>query len=163
MSVLLAAGNEPLPRRTYKTAEHEEDETRIAEVFARWAKAGQLKIGIDFPDRQKSRIDRLLYRNQAVVAFFEVKTTGYTFGYFDGGWCTGLKKVEACRELRGLVCVPVLLVVEFLCGRIAYVDTAAEVRIRDGFGRKDRDDAADIVRAACFDWKQFRTIRESTR
>jgi hypothetical protein len=143
--------NEALPRQTYRTESDGENEERIAELFAQWARAKQLKIGKDDPDKQKPRIDRLLYR-QHVVAFFEIKTCSYAWGYWSRGWCTGRAKVELLRQLASIVRVPVLLVVEFDYGTLGYVDVNTEYAEIADFGRDDRADRADREPGALFNW-----------
>jgi hypothetical protein len=147
--------SEPLPRQTYKSETDDENEMRIAELFAQWAKAKQLKIGKDDPDKQKPRVDRLLYRNH-VVAFFEIKTCSYAWGYWSRGWCTGRAKVELLRQLAGIVRVPVLLVIEFGDGVLGYVDVTTEYAPIENFGRDDRDDVADHEPGALFNWAKLK-------
>ena len=147
--------SEPLPRQTYKSETDDENEMRIAELFAQWAKAKQLKIGKDDPDKQKPRVDRLLYRNH-VVAFFEIKSCSYAWGYWSRGWCTGRAKVELLRQLAGIVRVPVLLVIEFGDGVLGYVDVTTEYAPIEDFGRDDRDDVADHEPGALFNWAKLK-------
>lgn len=143
-----------LPRQTYRTAEHAASEDEISAAFAQWARADQLKIGVDDPDKQKSRVDRLLYR-ETVVAFFEVKTCGKPAG----SWITSRRKIEELRKLYSIVRVPVLVVVRFACGVIAYLDVNAPYEVIADWGRSDRNDPADREAGARFQWGQFKYVR----
>lgn len=149
---------EALPRQTYRTPDDEWDEYLIAERFALWANASQLKFGTDPIDRQKSRIDRLLYRQDTVVALFEVKRRSMEFRQTPAGWITGRRKVEDCRAAAAIFRLPVLLVVEFGCRTVAYLDTATDHTVVPDWGRNDRNDPADREAGARFSWDKFKRI-----
>jgi hypothetical protein len=147
-----------LPRQTYRTEQHAVAEQEVASAFATWAHANELKIGSDPNDLEKSRVDRLLYRGN-VVAFFEIKTSTYAFGecpFFR----IGRRKVVELQTLHSIVRVPVLIVVRFGCGTIAYLDVTLEHSIVENWGRDDRGDSGDREQAASFQWPQFRIFHE---
>ena len=121
--------------------------------------ARTFKIGRDDPDRQKSRIDRVMVRGGAVTSFFEIKRCNYSFRdeRLPRGWGVGEKKIIAARALFEVVRVPVLLIVQF-ADELAALNTNESYAIENRFGRIDRDDRADIERGAIFQWEQFRLV-----
>jgi hypothetical protein len=151
--------NVALPRRTYMTKKDAEAEERIADRFAKWSRADHAKIGQDKEDELKPRIDRALLRGNVITAFFEVKQCGYAFSSErrPDGWSTALDKIEALRQANALHRVHSLMVVEFACGTLAYVDSAQSFEHLPNFGRTDRGDPADMEEGARFKWAQFRT------
>jgi hypothetical protein len=149
-----------LPRQTYNTDSDALTETRIAEAFAAWGKAKQLKLGEDDPDKLKSRCDRLLYREHLgrVVAFFEVKNRKFDFGSLDGGWAVGRRKYEALRQLKTIVRLPVFYVVGFQCRTIAFVEIDQPHVIKPNFGPNRPRDAGEYEDGVWFQWSQLRKI-----
>jgi hypothetical protein len=147
----------PLPRQTYKTDEHARIEQEIAERFARWAKGEQMRIGLDARDKQKPRVDRIFIRDNYVRGCFECKSSSVNFGH-GNTWVTGIRKVRSLRQVHDLLAVPVLIVVKFGCGTIAFVDSADDFSILRGWGRADRNDPGDAEDGARFLWSQFRKV-----
>jgi hypothetical protein len=145
-----------LPRQTYRTTTHAIAEQEIADALAKWANARQLKIGADPDDQQKSRIDRVLYRDY-VVAFAEIKTCRYVFREIPH-FTIGRRKVIELRTLQSIVRVPVLIVVRFGCGTLGYLDVTLDHWIVENWGRDDRGDTADREQGARFEWTQFKII-----
>lgn len=150
-----------LPRQTYMKPEDAAREQRLAELFAQQRHMGQLKIGVDDPDKMKPRIDRLLHSDGIVRCFFEAKgCPGYDFRAFPtDGWVTGKRKTAELRNLYNIVRVPVLYLVEFQCGTVAFVDVMKEYVEMPGFGRSDRGDLADAEGGTQYQWGDFRVIK----
>ena len=146
-----------LPRETFKTEAHAAVERAVADYVAQWASARYLKIGTDDPNREKSRIDGLFYRD-VVVAFAEIKSCSRRFGEGEG-WTTGRKKVMAAQDLFKIVRVPVVLVVQFGCGTIAYVDSSVMHEVIEPWGRRDRNSPGDLEPGARFSWSQMHVVR----
>jgi hypothetical protein len=149
-----------LPRQTYKTEAHAEAERRIADIFGKWTRSRTLRIGTDDADKLKSRCDRLAYRDDTVVAFFEIKTTIYKFGELPD-YRVSRRKIHRLRALQDITQVPVLLVVEFAKEEIYYLDVTTEYTVVPNFGRSDRNDAADIEEGAAFEWSYFKPVAYS--
>ena len=150
-----------LPRPTFKTEADTVAELTVADVVAQWANAQYLKIGKDDPDQEKPRIDGLLYRDGRVVVFLEIKSRSCRFGAYPDGWIISEKKVIALRSLHNIVRVPVVLIINFACGTIAYVNTAEIYRRVERFGRFDRNSPGDIETGACYAWQQLKAIRKA--
>jgi hypothetical protein len=149
-----------LPRQTYNNQEAADREARLAEIFAIKTGHNQLKVGVDDPNKMKPRIDRAFYRDGVLKGFFEAKgCPRMPFGS-GAGWTTGQRKTKKLRELFDTVRVPVLYLVEFSCGTIAYVNVTRDVEMVPGFGRFDRGDQADAEGGTRYKWSDFTKIRE---
>jgi hypothetical protein len=159
LDTAMSLQSDPLPRQTYKTEKDALSEESIAADFAEWTGAEQLKIGNDPTDRQKSRVDRAFYRGKEIVAFAEIKNyPRYAFGQIPY-WTLSLKKVETMQALQAIVRVPVLFILGFNDGTIAFFDvTKAKFDRVEKFGRDDRGDPADYEPGARFQWSQFKKI-----
>jgi hypothetical protein len=147
-----------LPRQTFKSAADLEIEQCVGNALSDWARANYLHIGHDDAARQKSRIDGLLFRHRHVVAFAEIKSSSYPFRQQFTGWITALKKVMAARELHSVVRVPVIIVVRFGCGTIAYVNHDDPFERVESWGRHDRNCPGDIETGARFLWSTMKLI-----
>ena len=148
-----------LPRQTYKTTEHDQIEREVARRFAKWTRSTSLKIGTDPHDKQKARVDRAFCRGGNIVAFAEIKSCSAEFGTRHTGWAVGLDKVESCRALFQVVRVPVLIIVKFGCGTVAYLDCNTEFERIERFGRSDRNDPVDYEVGARFQWSRFKVVK----
>jgi hypothetical protein len=149
---------QPLPRQTYKTHEHARIEQEIAELWARAWQLEQIRIGVDDPDKQKPRVDRVVIKDEHVVAFAENKSSSVPFGKGDG-WITGIRKITNLRKLYDVVRVPVLMVVRFGCGTIAHIDIMKPFQLVRGWGRHDRGDPGDVEDGCRFAWDDFKVAR----
>jgi DNA-binding sugar fermentation-stimulating protein len=148
--------NSALSRPVYETVEHVANEQEVAAWFAVWNNAKQLKVA-----GKKARVDRLLYRDGYVVAYFEVKNRNNGFGDYPD-WALSLNKVKALKELKEIVQLPVWVVFYFRkCGTLAFIDVGEDYRVWNGFGRHDRGDPEDIEDGACWWWHQFTTVKMS--
>jgi hypothetical protein len=151
-----------LPRETFKRAHDAALEDEVARVLEQWAKATYLHIGPDDPDKRKSSIDGLLFREDTVVAFTETKGNGRWFGGHPT-WTTSARKVGYARQVHAIMRVPVLMVVRFACGTIAYVDALQPYRLWKNWGRHDRGSPGDIEDGAEFDLSLMKVIRRATQ
>lgn len=151
-----------LPRETFKSAADRELELAVAGRIERWANAKYLHIGPDDPERQKSRIDGLFYRDDTVVAFAEIKSCSYVFGSLPNGWTTSEKKIASARALYQIVRVPVLLVLRFACGTVAYLDVNEPYVRIEPWGRSDRNSSGDVETGARFQWRQMKIVEAAT-
>jgi hypothetical protein len=151
-----------LPRQTYKTAADDAAEAEIARIFAARCNMAQLKIGDDPHDDMKSAIDRLVFSDAVVRGFFEAKTCTYRFEDPDleAGWTIGVSKILAGRALHKIVRLPVVIVVRFSCATIAWIDVHRDYTLIPKWGRRDRNDPADIEDGARFQWRQFKILKQ---
>jgi hypothetical protein len=147
-----------LPRQTYLDGSDAELEEWTARFFADRYRARQFKIGVDNPDAEKPRIDRVLVRADRVTAFFEVKgCPRHEWGY-GIGWATGVRKVISLRTLHGIVRVPCLFVVKFACDTVGWVDVMEGYRTLSDWGRSDRNDPGDREPGAEFGWEVMKRV-----
>jgi len=148
--------DEALPRATLLTDEDAKREEAIAERFATWMGVTQVKIGKDLPDRQKPRLDRAFIRDgRTLVGLGEVKAhLKYRFAEC-AKFVVSKAKIEHGRSVNLLLRVPVLLVIEFACGTLAWLDVRSDYVTWHEWGRHDRNDPADIEDGACFTWERF--------
>lgn len=147
-----------LPRQTYRTDADAQAENEIAEFVASAWRCQQLKVGIDHPDRMKSKVDRALHDGTTIKCFFEAK--GYRYR-FRGDYVFGVtrSKIVALRDLSTITALPVLFVARFSCGTVAYFDVT--IPFEPGtISRSDRGDAADSSPAARYAWDAFKIVRE---
>jgi hypothetical protein len=142
-------------RPTYESAADGFKEDVVATLFAKYANAQQLKIG---QIGQHAHVDRLLYRDCRVIAFFEIKNRNGGFSDYET-WIISEKKIEELRRLKTIVCVPVFVVFHFSRGdTIAYIDVDTPYQPQSNFGRYDRGDPHDVEAGAAWAWDQFTTI-----
>lgn len=152
---------EPLPRRTLRTKEDGEREDAIAKRFACAFGVTQVKIGADDPDKQKPRIDRAFVRDNTLVGLAEIKAH-LRYGFREcAKFVVSKAKIEHGRSINLLLRVPVLLVIEFRCGTLAWINVAQPYEIWENWGRRDRGDPADLEAGACFSWSQFTIVKEA--
>ena len=149
--------DQPLPRQTYKTSEHARIEQEIAELWARAWNVEQMRIGLDDPNKQKPRCDRVIIKDEHIVGFLEIKSSSSIFEKGDG-WITGIRKITSLRKIHELLAVPVVMAVKFGCSTIAHIHVMKPYGLVRGWGRGDRSDPGDVEDGVRFGWDDFKKL-----
>ena len=101
------------------------------------------------------KIDYVIYRNESLVGFAEVKVRTHTFGTFPT-YIISLAKVMEARRLARETNTKSILIVSWT-DRTGYLDFFSHHQIRHG-GRSDRNDWQDQEPMCHFDLKHFKGI-----
>ena len=101
------------------------------------------------------KIDYVMYRNESLVGFAEVKVRTHTFGTFPT-YIISLAKVMEARRLARETNTKSILIVSWT-DRTGYLDFFSHHQIRHG-GRSDRNDWQDQEPMCHFDLKHFKVI-----
>jgi len=101
------------------------------------------------------KIDYVMYRNESLVGFAEVKVRTHTFGTFPT-YIISLAKVMEARRLARETNTKSILIVSWT-DRTGYLDFFSHHQIRHG-GRSDRNDWQDQEPMCHFDLKYFKGI-----
>lgn len=126
-------------RAIYETKQDIQRERSVAEKLAELWQAQARHLPRLYP------VDVAMLRNGRVVAFLEIKNRTRPYTDFSRFYRISLHKYVEMTKLKATTDLPVLLVVRFGCGTIAYRQTELNDKPTVVYsGRVDRNDPADL-------------------
>jgi hypothetical protein len=135
-----------MTRAKYETLENLTEEKNILGYISQKWDVSCSKMPISY------KLDYVMYRNEELVGFAEVKSRTHAFRTFDT-YIISLSKVMSARRLASVTSTKSLLIVNW-SNLIGWIDFFSDFSVRQG-GRSDRNDWQDQEPMCHFDINDF--------